>query len=164
MAEAVAKEADIEGFPTLKFYSNQQVIPYSGGRNMEDMQSWIESYFTSKISSLSEAEVKDKIGSEDFALIQGASPEELESLKIVKFLHEDMQYYNLEGSEGDLKITIHLKNSKTFEYTGELNVQAIKKWAISSSTSALVGLIDESRSEYVFENEGKLPAFLLAKA
>ena len=77
MAEAVAKEVNVEGFPTLKLYSNQQVIPYNGGRNMEDMQSWIDSYFTSKIPSLSEAEVKGKIGSEDFALIQGASSEEL---------------------------------------------------------------------------------------
>ena len=164
VAEKVAKEEGVEGFPTLKFYVNKQAIPYSGGRKAEEMQQWIESYFTSKIVTLSEAELKEKIGSEDFLLIQSASADDLKTLELANFLDSNLNYFNLEGAEGDLKLTLHLKNSKTFEYTGEVNAQAIKKWSVSNSLSALVPLRGQEESVLVFENEGKLPAFLLAKA
>jgi hypothetical protein len=73
VAENASALYKVEGYPTLKFLANGFPIDYKSGRTAEDILQWIDSFFTNKIASLSETEVKEKIGSEDFLLIQGAT-------------------------------------------------------------------------------------------
>lgn len=124
------------------------------------MLKWIESYFSSKIAVLSEAEIKEKIGSEDFLLVQGASPEQLEILETANFVDTSVPYYSL--LEGEYKITLHLKkDSKVLDFTGELSVKELTAWTLENSLPVLVPLNGEDQTRAIFENEEKLPAFLL---
>jgi len=50
------------------------------------MAKWLDSFFTSTIESVTEEQVKEKIGSEDFLLVQGVSPQQLEVLQIANFV------------------------------------------------------------------------------
>lgn len=54
------------------------------------------------------------IGSNDFLLIQGASSEQLKLLRFGK--SDKVEFYSISGEE--MKITLHLKNTKTLEYSG----------------------------------------------
>lgn len=116
------------------------------------MQRWIDSFFTSKIASLSESEIKEKIGSEDFVLIQGASAEQLKVLEIANFVDESVPYYSL--SEGEYKITLYLKkDSKILDFSGELGVKELTAWTLENSLPILVRLNGEQQTRAIFENE-----------
>lgn len=120
VAEKTAADLKVEGYPTLKFIVNGFAIEYSSGRTAVDIQKWIELFFVSEVKTLTEGEIKDKIGTEDFLLIQGASSEQLKVLKVANFVDNSVQYYHV--SAGQFKITLHLKNSKIFDFVGEFDV------------------------------------------
>jgi Thioredoxin-like domain len=109
---------------------------------------------------LSENEVKQKIGSEDFLLIQGASAEQLKVLEVANFVDKAVNYYVI--AEGEPKITLYLKkDSRTLDYTGELTLTDLVAWTIDASSPPVVFLDSEEQTKSVFENKEKLPAFLL---
>jgi len=53
----------VEGYPTLKFIVNTYAVDYDGPRTSEGIQKWIETFLSVKIASLTESQVKEKIGS-----------------------------------------------------------------------------------------------------
>lgn len=108
---------------------------------------------------MTEAELKLKVGSEDFLLVQGGSKEQLQVLQIANFVDQSVTYYQ---TEGEFKITLYLaKDSQTLEYSGELNANELTKWTASSSMPAVVPLNGETQTKLVFENEEKVGALLL---
>jgi protein disulfide-isomerase-like protein len=160
VAEKSAGGYEVEGYPTIKFIANGFPIDYKGGRNANDMLEWLESFFTSKIEALTEVQVKEKIGSEDFLLVQGASAEQLQTLEVANFVDEAVKYYSL--ADGEYRVTLHLKkDSKVLDFTGELNVKDLTAWTIQNSLPVVVPLNSEGQTRAIFENEEKLPAFLL---
>lgn len=100
------------------------------------------------------------IGSADFVLIQGASSQQLQSLRFAEALG-GIKYYAIE--EGEFKITLHLKNSKTFEYGGAVNIKDLAEWALHNSMGSLVALTSSEVIRHVFENKKQLPSFLLLR-
>jgi hypothetical protein len=129
-------------------------------RTGKEIKEWIDSFFTSKMGVLSENELKEKIGSEDFLLIQGASPEQLKLLEVANFVDKAVSYYLI--AEGEPKITLYLKkDSRTLDYTGQLTLTDLVAWTIDASSPAVVFLDSEEQTKSVFENKEKLPAFLL---
>lgn len=86
VATNASSQYEIEGYPTLKFLVNGFSIDYREGRTAEEFQTWIESFFATKIVSITENELKEKIGSEDFLLIRGASAEQLKVLEVANFV------------------------------------------------------------------------------
>lgn len=114
------------------------------------MKSWIESTMEAEISKISEDELKELIGNTNFVLIQGATSEQLKSLRFIKSL-VDTDFYAVEG--GDFKITLHLKGSKTFEYSGEVNLQELADWTITNTMGSLVALTGDQVLRRVFENK-----------
>lgn len=139
VATNASSQYEIEGYPTLKFLVNGFAIEYRSGRTAEDFQLWIESFFATKIVSITENELKDKIGSEDFLLIQGASAEQLKVLEVANFVDAAVEYYNI--AEGEHKITLYLKkDSKILDYTGELSVKVLTTWTVENSSPSLVPL------------------------
>jgi protein disulfide-isomerase A1 len=160
VATATSAEFGVEGYPSLRFLANGVPIPYKSGRTAEDIQKWIESFFASKIVTLTENELKEKIGSEDFLLIQGASAEQLKIIEIASFVDVSVEYYNV--VEGEFKITLHLKkDSKVLDYTSNLTIPELTKWTVENSAPTFVPLDGEEQTRIVFENKEKLPAFLL---
>lgn len=150
VAEKAASAFGVEGFPTINFIANGFPIQYKGERNAVAMQGWLEQFFASKIVVLTEAELKLKVGSEDFLLVQGGSKEQLQVLQIANFVDQSVTYYQ---TEGDFKITLYLaKDSQTLEYSGELNADELTKWTASSSMPAVVPLNGETQTKLVFEN------------
>jgi hypothetical protein len=124
------------------------------------MLAWIDSFFTNKLPVLSESEIKEKIGSEDFLLIQGASAEQVKILEIAKFVDKSVPYYSL--PEGEYKITLYLKkDSKILDFSSNLTVKELTSWTLQNSLPTVVQLNGEDQTRAVFENEEKLPAFLL---
>lgn len=113
------------------------------------MQEWLESFFSSKIASLTEVELKEKIGSKDFLLIQGASTEQLKVLEIANFVDQSVPYYSL--SEGEYRITLYLKkDSKILDYSGNVNVKELTAWALQNSLPSIVPLNGEQQTRSVF--------------
>lgn len=156
----VSQEVGVEGYPTLKFVVNGHPVDYDGGRDFEGMKKWIDSTMESEIVKISEEELKNLIGTTDFVLIQGATSEQLKSLRFAKALG-GTEFYGLEG--GDFKITLHLKGSKTFEYTGEVTIKALADWTVTNTMGSLVALTGSEVMRHVFENKKSLPSFLLLK-
>lgn len=115
---------------------------------------------SSEISKVTEEQVKELIGSADFVLIQGASSEQLKSLRFAKALGST-EFYAIDGE--DFKITLHLKNSKTFEYTGDITIKNLAEWAIQNTLGSLVALTGNDIIRHVFENKQQLPSFLLLR-
>lgn len=156
----VSAEVGVEGYPTLKFIVNGYPMDYDGERQFEGMQKWIESAMESEITKITEEELKGLIGTTDFVLIQGATSEQLKSLRFVKSLGGP-EYYAVEG--GDFKITLHLKGSKTFEYTGDITIKALADWTITNTMGSLIALSGNEILRRVFENKNGLPTFVLLK-
>lgn len=156
----VSQEVGVEGYPTLKFIVNGFPLDYEGGRDLESMQTWLEKTMNSEISKVTEEQVKELIGSADFVLIQGASSEQLKSLRFAKALGST-EFYAIDGE--DFKITLHLKNSKTFEYTGDITIKNLAEWAIQNTLGSLVALTGNDIIRHVFENKQQLPSFLLLR-
>ncbi len=146
-----AGEYEVEGYPTIKFLANGFPIDYKGGRTADDMLEWLESFFTSKIEGLTEEQVKEKIGSEDFLLVQGASAEQLQTLEVANFVDEAIKYYSL--AEGEYRVTLHLKkDSKALDFAGELSVKDLTAWTLQNSLPVVVPLNSEAQTRVVFEN------------
>lgn len=163
VATNTSSQYEVEGYPTLKFLANGFAVEYREGRTAEDFQTWVESFFTSKIVAITENELKEKIGSEDFLLIQGASADQLKVLQVANFVDAAVEYYSI--AEGEHKITLYLKkDSKILDFTGELSVKGLTTWTVENSSPSLVPLDSEEHTRIVFENKEKLPAFLLFKA
>ena len=159
-AEKASGAYEVEGYPTIKFIANGFPIDYRSGRTAEDMAKWLDSFFTSTIESLTEEQVKEKIGSEDFLLVQGVSPQQLEALQIANFVDQAVKYYLI--ADGEYRVTLHLKkDSKALDYIGALNVKEITAWTLGNSLPVVVPLNSEAQTRTVFENEEKLPSFLL---
>ena len=112
----VTELVGVEGYPTLKLVANGFVLDYDGGRTAEEMEKWIEATLKNEIVEVNEEQVKEKIGSENFLLIEGVNAEELKVLKTAKLVDE-LPYYLLAGGDKP-KVTLYLKSSKSFEYTG----------------------------------------------
>jgi thioredoxin-like negative regulator of GroEL len=148
VAEKVSQELGVEGYPTLKFIANGFAVDYDGPRTAEGIQSWIEEFLNSKIATLSELEVKEKIGSEDFLLVQGATEEQLKVLQIANAVDTTVEYYLLPA--GESKLTLYLKNSKTIEFTKELTVKALTKWTRESTLPIVVPLLSKDHVRLVF--------------
>lgn len=79
---------------------------------------------------------------------------------MANFLDKSVEYYVI--AEGEPRITLYLKkDSKTLDYSGELNVADFTAWTIDNSSPAVVYLDSEEQTKSVFENKQKIPAFLL---
>ena len=112
-----------------------------------------------EIHKIDEEKLKELIGSKDFLLIQGASADQLD---LLRFGQSDLvDFYSLDG--GDLKITLHLKNTKTLEYGGKLNLGELSEWITTNTMSSLVAMSNNNAVKYVFESKNKLPAFMLLR-
>ncbi len=160
VAEKTSSSYEVEGYPTIKFVANGFPIDYRSGRTAEDMQEWLDSFFTSQIETVTEAQVKEKIGSEDFLLVQGVSAAQLEVLQIANFVDEAVKYYLI--ADGEFRVTLHLKkDSKALDYSGALSVKELTAWTLGNSLPVVVPLNSEAQTRTVFENEEKLPSFLL---
>lgn len=144
----------------MKFIVNGFALDYDGGRDLESMQAWIEKTMSAEISKVTEDQLKELIGSADFVLIQGATSEQLKSLRFTKALGTT-EFYSIDGE--DFKITLHLKNSKTFEYTGEIKIKELAEWALQNTMGSLVALTGTEVVRHVFENKNHLPSFLLLR-
>lgn len=151
VAPKSAGSYEVEGYPTIKFIANGFPIDYKGGRNSDDMFTWLQSFFTSKIEALTEEQVKEKIGSEDFLLVQGASAEQLQILEVANFVDEAVKYYSL--PDGEYRVTLHLKkDSKALDFAGELTVKDLTAWTIQNSLPVVVPLNSEGQTRAIFEN------------
>lgn len=82
--------------------------------------------------------------------------------EISNAVDDTVEYYNL--ANGDYKVTLYLKDSKTVDFTGELNVTSLTKWTRESTLPIIVPLSTKDRVKIAFENEEKLPGFLLFKS
>ena len=91
---------------------------------------------SSTVTKVDEDKVKEMIGSTDFLLIQGASEDQLKLLRFGK--SGNIDFYSLEG--GDFKVTLYLKNTKTLEYNGEVNLNQLSEWIFSNTLSTVVAL------------------------
>jgi len=98
---------------------------------------------------VSEDNLKELIGTENLVVIQGASKELLKSLAFAQQIGET-PYYAVEGD--NLKITLYLKNSKTIEYNGEVNIKDLSNWVFSLTLGHLVALSSQSIIQKMFEN------------
>jgi hypothetical protein len=81
-------------------------------------------------------------------------------LEIANFVDETVEYYSL--PDGEFRITLHLKkDSKALDFAGELSVTDLTAWTLENSLPVVVPLNSEPHTRAVFENEEKLPSFLL---
>jgi thioredoxin-like negative regulator of GroEL len=55
VARKTSEAHEIQSYPTLKFFANGFSIDYRGERTGEKMLRWIDSYFTKRIASISDA-------------------------------------------------------------------------------------------------------------
>lgn len=159
VATKTAEEMGVEGYPTLKLFAYGNAIDYPGERKRDPMTEWLDKMMTSQIQTVSEDKVKELIGTADFLLIQGASEEQLKFLRFISL--QDIDLYAIEGSE--FKITLHLKNTRTLEYTGDVSINDIANWAFQSTITSVVALSSDKAIRYVFETPEKLPSFMLVK-
>lgn len=117
-AKKVAEDVGIDGYPTIKLIVKGYAIDYNGERSFNFMQDWLDTTMRAEILKIDEEKLKELIGSKDFLLIQGASADQLDLLRFGQSNLVD--FYALEG--GDLKITLHLQDTKTLEYGGKLDL------------------------------------------
>ena len=96
VASNASTEAGVQGYPTLKFIVNGYPLDYEGGRDPESMQKWIEETLGAEVEKISEDKVKELIGNTDFVLIQGASAEQMKTLRFVKSLG-GIEFYAIDG-------------------------------------------------------------------
>jgi len=136
------------------------VIDYEGERTAPSMQNWIEKLIKAEIKQITEDDLKSLIGTENLVVVQGASKEQLRSLAFAQQI-SNIPFYAVEG--GDHKVTVYLKNSKTIEYTGEVSIKDISDWVTQQTLGHLVALSGQNVVKQIFENEARLPAFLLLK-
>ncbi len=100
------------------------------------------------------------IGTENLVVVQGASKEQLKSLAFAQQI-SSIPFYAVGGDS--FKLTVYLKNSKTIEYTGEVDIKEVSNWVTQQTLGHLVALSGQHVIKQIFENEAHLPAFLLLK-
>lgn len=71
MEEALAKKYNIEGFPTLKFFTDGEPVDYNGGRTKDDIVAWVKKRSGSPTKQISEAVEFDKFLEENSVVIAG---------------------------------------------------------------------------------------------
>lgn len=85
--QELAKKYNIDGFPTLKLFSNgEELIDYNGGRDLESMTRFIERAMLPPFDDLSDADAYEKFASDNKAnnLLVGIDLSEIDSAKFVK--------------------------------------------------------------------------------
>ncbi len=98
---------------------------------------------------MTEGNLKELIGTENLVVVQGASKEQLRSLAFAQQIGET-PYFAVEGD--NLKITLYLKNLKTIEYNGEVNIKDLSNWVVSQTLGHLVALSSQTIVQKIFEN------------
>jgi hypothetical protein len=98
---------------------------------------------------VTEGNLKELIGTENLVVVQGASKEQLRSLAFAQQIGET-PYFAVEGD--NLKITLYLKNLKTIEYNGEVNIKDLSNWVVSQTLGHLVALSSQTIVQKIFEN------------
>jgi protein disulfide-isomerase A1 len=62
VAENVSSQLGVQGYPSLKFIVEGNVIDYAGDRSASFMQGWIEKLIKAEIKQVTEDELKSLIG------------------------------------------------------------------------------------------------------
>lgn len=94
-------------------------------------------------------------------MIQGVSDEQKAILEIAAATDPHTAYYYGESSEN--KLTLYLKNSQSYDFTGKMTVEEIKGWAYKQALPIIIPLNTKQAVKFAFETEEKLPALLLLK-
>ena len=110
------------------------------------MLSWLDVMMQSEIKKVDENQIKEFIGSQNFLLIQGASEDQLKFIRFGKV--EGVEFYALDGA--DFKVTLYLKNTKTLEYTGSVDLKELSSWVFANTMSNLVTMSSTEAIKYVF--------------
>jgi protein disulfide-isomerase A1 len=82
--EALAKQFEVQGFPTLKWFVNGSPKEYTGGRTEDTIVSWITKKVGDAATKITDAEHLDTLKADHKVLVVGAFAEEADAAAFLK--------------------------------------------------------------------------------
>lgn len=162
----LAEENAVRGYPTLKFFRKGVSIAYSGGRQAEDIVSWVIKKTGSPAKELTSVDdTKEFLDSNNVAIIgffKDQSSEAAKNYLTVADVVDDYAFAITSDSaifteykvEGDKIILFKKFEDARPEYTGEPTLEGLKKFIITESLPLVVEFNHET-AQKVFGGEIK---------
>ena len=159
---------EIKGFPTLKWFVNQEPTEYNGGRTADEIVNWIKKKSGPPTSEISAEELEKITETEKFTLVffGDKDSDEFKEYEKAALADDKFSYRHLccddvtlpEGLTRPGVAAYRNFDEPTVVHTGEITKKAIADFVASSSIPTLVEFSDEF-IEPIFQNQS--PAVFL---
>jgi len=141
-------EYEIQGFPTLKFYSKGAIIDYKGARTADAIADWIKNVITATVESISEEQAAEKAKGKQVVIMRTKNPDSIETLRLASLDDETTEYFSVESDTES--VTLYVEGEEPVKYDGELTPIDLNSWVTESTLPTLIPLTSQSAIDFVF--------------
>lgn len=165
----LAARFEIKGFPTLKWFVNQEPVEYTGGRTADEIVSWIKKKSGPPTSAIDEEKLATLKESEKFVVVYyGDEGDDFKTFEGVAMGDDKHSFYHNhnadaklpEGASRPAVVVYRDFDEPVVVHSGDFTKSAIADFVSSSSVPTLIEFSDEF-IEPIFQNQ-KPAVFLFA--
>ena len=164
----LASKYEVKGFPTLKWFVNQEPLEYNGGRTADEIVNWIKKKSGPPTSAITAEELEKLTETEKFTVVFFGAQDsdefkafEKEGLADDKFSYRHVFDDSVSAPEGLTRPGVAVYRNfdePIVVHTGDFSSKSLSEFVVTSSIPTLVEFSDEF-IEPIFQNQN--PALFL---
>lgn len=154
----LAEKYHIQGYPTLKLFTNGKDIEYNGGRTEKEIIAWMKKKTGPAVQTLNTVEEIEKFIDQEVALVYfGDKKEQIDIFESIARENEDFQFGLVKSEEGikkyeaekDSVVLFKKFDEKRNDLKGEITKEKINEF-IKSHSTPLVMKFDDKCAQVIF--------------